>query len=60
MHYYCPECKKEADEDDFGAVKNNLVTAKVPDALIPHSMATEPLVAHAMYQKYGKRSMFHG
>ena len=49
--YYCPECKKEAGKKDSDT-GNNLVTAKVPDALIPHSMATAPLVGHAMYQKY--------
>ena len=49
--YYCPECKKESGKNDSDTV-NNLVTAKVPEALIPHSMATEPLVAHVMYQKY--------
>ena len=49
--YYCPECKKEAGKKDSDT-GNNIVTAKVPDALIPHSMATAPLVGHAMYQKY--------
>ena len=35
--YCCPECKKEAGKkgSDTG---NTLVTAKVPDALIPHSI----------------------
>ena len=49
--YCCPECKKEAGKKDSDT-GNNLVTAKVPDALIPHSMATAPLVGHVMYQKY--------
>lgn len=49
--YYCPECKKEAGKKDSDT-GNNIVTAKVQDALIPHSMATESVVAHAIYQKY--------
>ena len=51
MTYYCPECKKESGKKDSD-VGNTLVTAKAADALIPHSMATETVVAHAMYQKY--------
>lgn len=35
--YYCPACKKEVGKKD-SETGNNLVTAKVPDALIPHSM----------------------
>ncbi len=49
--YYCPECKKEAGKR-ISDTANHLVTAKAGDALIPHSMATESIVAHAMYQKY--------
>ena len=49
--YYCPECKKESTKADSDT-KNNLVTTKVPSALIPGSMATETLVAHSIYQKY--------
>ena len=49
--YYCPECKKEAGRKDSDT-GNNIVTAKVSDALIPHSMASAPLVGHAIYQKY--------
>ena len=49
--YYCPECKKEANKKESDT-SNTLVTAPVPEALIPHSMATEAVVAHAMYQKY--------
>ncbi len=49
--YVCPACKKESTKKDSD-VGNTLVTAAVPDALIPHSMATEAVVAHAMYQKY--------
>lgn len=49
--YYCPECKKEAGKS-ISDTTNHLVTAKVEEALIPHSMATESVVAQAMYQKY--------
>lgn len=49
--YSCPECRREAAKADSNA-QNSLVTAAVPPALIPHSMATEQVVAHAMYQKY--------
>ena len=51
MTYYCPECKKQSGKKDSDT-GNTLVTAKAPDALIPHSMATAPVVGHAMYQKY--------
>ena len=43
--YVCPECKENG-------VKNSIKNAKAPDALIPHSYASEPVAAHAMYQKY--------
>ena len=43
--YGCPKCKQED-------TKANIVSAEVPDALIPHSYASEPVVAHAMYQKF--------
>ena len=43
--YVCPECKENGD-------KNSIKNAKAPDALIPHSYASEPIAAHAMYQKY--------
>ena len=43
--YACPECKENGD-------KNNLKNAPAPEALIPHSYATEPVVAHAMYAKF--------
>jgi len=49
--YYCPECKKESEKKDSDTV-NTLVTAKVPEALIPHSMASAAVVGHVMYQKY--------
>ena len=41
--YGCPKCKKE---------KAEVVSEKAPDALIPHSYASESVVAHAMYQKF--------
>jgi len=43
--YACSECKENGD-------KNNLKNAPAPEALIPHSYATEPVVAHAMYEKF--------
>ena len=43
--YVCPECKEKGE-------KNSIKSAKAPDALIPHSYASEPVTAHAMYQKY--------
>lgn len=49
--YSCPECRREAAKAGSNA-QHSLVTAAVPPALIPHSMATEQVVAHAMYQKY--------
>lgn len=51
MTYYCPECKKQSGKKDSDT-GNTLVTAKAPDALIPYSMATAPVIGHAMYQKY--------
>ena len=50
--YFCPECKKNGD-------KSNLINAPVPEALIPHSMASETVVAHAMYQKYANAVPFY-
>ena len=41
--YGCPECKQE---------KARIMSAEAPDALIPHSYASESVVAHAMYQKF--------
>ena len=49
--YSCPECRREAAKAGSNA-QNSLVTAAVSPTLIPHSMATEQVVAHAMYQKY--------
>ena len=43
--YGCPKCKQGADNA-------NIVSAEVPDALIPHSYASESVAAHAMYQKF--------
>ena len=43
--YGCPKCKDETD-------KAYIVTAKAPDALIPHSYASESVAGHAMYQKF--------
>ena len=43
--YYCPECKEKGD-------KNTIVTAKAPDALIPHSYASESVLSHGIYQKF--------
>ena len=43
--YVCPECKENGE-------KNSIKSAKAPDALIPHSYASEPVTAHAIYQKY--------
>ena len=43
--YECPECKTNG-------VKNSIKNGKAPDALIPHSYASEPVLAHAMYQKF--------
>ena len=43
--YGCPKCKQEE-------AKANVVSAKVPDALIPHSYADKTVVAHSMYQKF--------
>ena len=43
--YACPECKENGD-------KNTLKNAPTPAALIPHSYATEAVVAHAMYEKF--------
>ena len=42
--YGCPQCKQGDDV--------HIVSAEVPDALIPHSYASESVAAHAMYQKY--------
>ena len=41
--YGCPKCKKE---------KANIVSAEAPEALIPHSYASESVLSHAMYQKF--------
>jgi len=41
--YGCPKCKEE---------KANIVSPEVPDALIPHSYASESVVVHAIYQKF--------
>ena len=43
--YECPECKTNG-------VKNSIKNGKAPDALIPHSYASESVLAHAMYQKF--------
>ena len=43
--YVCPECKENSE-------KNTIANAKAPDALIPHSYASESVAGHAMYQKY--------
>lgn len=43
--YGCPKCKEEG-------TKASIKTAKVQDALIPHSYASESVVARAIYQKY--------
>ena len=45
MVYGCPKCKQED-------TKANIVSPEVPDALIPHSYASESVVVHAMYQKF--------
>ena len=45
MVYGCPKCKQED-------TKANIVSAEIPDALIPHSYASESVVVHAMYQKF--------
>ena len=42
--YGCPQCKQGEDA--------NIVSAEAPDALIPHSYASESVAAHAMYQKF--------
>ena len=49
--YFCKGCKREAAKKDSD-IQNSLVSGTVPAALIPHSMATESVIAHAMYQKY--------
>ena len=49
--YYCPDCKKDAGKKDSDT-GNSIATARVPEALIPHSMATARLVGHVIYQKY--------
>ena len=41
----CQTCKDEFDETE-------IVKAQVPEALIPHSMASPSAVAYIMYQKY--------
>ena len=41
--YGCPKCKED---------KANIVSPEVPDAIIPHSYASESVVVHAMYQKF--------
>ena len=41
--YGCPKCKEE---------KANIVSAEAPEALIPHSYASESVVVHSMYQKF--------
>ena len=43
--YACSECKTQAE-------KSSIVNAEAPKALIPHSMASESVVAHIMYLKY--------
>lgn len=43
--YYCPKCKENGD-------KSMIVTAEAPDALIPHSYASESVAVHSMYQKF--------
>ncbi len=43
--YGCPKCKQENE-------KANIVSAEVPDALIPHSYASKSVVGHAIYQKF--------
>ena len=42
--YGCPKCKEEDNA--------HIVNAETPDALIPHSYASESVVSHAMYQKF--------
>ncbi len=43
--YQCPRCKLEGDKDV-------IVNAKADPLLIPGSMATAPIVAHVMAEKY--------
>ena len=43
--YGCPECKSSG-------TKANIKAAKADSALIPHSYASESVVAHSMYQKF--------
>ncbi len=43
--YGCPQCRQTED-------KANIVSAQVPEALIPHSYASETVLAHAIYQKF--------
>ena len=42
--YGCPKCKEEDNA--------HIVNAETPDALIPHSYASESVVSRAMYQKF--------
>ena len=41
--YGCPKCKED---------KANIVSSEVPDALIPHSYASESVLSHGIYQKF--------
>ncbi len=43
--YGCPKCGRDEN-------KAHIVNAEAPDALIPHSYASESVAAHAMYQKF--------
>ena len=43
--YGCPGCRKSGE-------KASIKEARAPAALIPHSYASESVLAHAMYQKY--------
>ena len=43
--YGCPKCKQEGD-------KAQITAAKAEAALIPHSYASESVVAHSMYLKF--------
>ena len=45
----CKSCKEEYDMAE-------IVSADVPEALIPHSMASASAVSYVMYQKYGMGS----
>ena len=48
--YKCPSCTEGFNPDPD--VTNRFVKAEVPPALIPHSFASESMIAWCMYQKF--------